>query len=286
MIKLVHPLTALVALATIAVFWIATVSAEIFGPDERIVFVKTTIAWGLLLLIPAIALTGATGFALAQGRKGVRIAAKRRRMRLIAANGILVLVPAALFLAFKARGGEFDAVFFTVQGVELVAGAINITLLVRSFRDGLGISGRFTAAGRGRGRATAAALTLMLAGALTTAALAGCGAPHLRVVRAAEQELVGADIARLQACIGEPLAIERNGEMERWLFSSAQARTVKGATLARPVPDLETASRACVLDVAVAEGRVRSVEFDNLAGRGGGSIKRCSGLVERCVQGR
>ncbi len=58
-------------------------------------------------------------------------------MPLIAANGVLVLIPSALFLAYKARAGEFDMTFYAVQALELVAGAANITLLGLNIRDGL-----------------------------------------------------------------------------------------------------------------------------------------------------
>ena len=54
--------------------------------------------------------------------KGV-LATKLKRMRLIAGNGILVLVPAVLFLAWKAGQGEFDAAFVVVQIVEFAAGS-------------------------------------------------------------------------------------------------------------------------------------------------------------------
>ncbi len=69
--------------------------------------------------------------------------AKIRRTQLIAANGILVLMPAAFFLAAKAKGGEFDAVFYSVQALELFAGAANIALLGLNMRDGLRMKGRF-----------------------------------------------------------------------------------------------------------------------------------------------
>ena len=52
-------------------------------------------------------------------------------------------MPSALFLAFKARAGELDAVFYAVQALELVAGAVNITLLGLNMRDGLRMKGRF-----------------------------------------------------------------------------------------------------------------------------------------------
>lgn len=58
-------------------------------------------------------------------------------MPLIAANGLVVLIPAALFLTAKAKAGEFDSLFSTVQAVELIAGAINFSLLGLNMRDGL-----------------------------------------------------------------------------------------------------------------------------------------------------
>jgi hypothetical protein len=56
--------------------------------------------------------------------------------------GVLILIPAALFLASKARAGEFDTAFYAVQVIELVTGAVNITLLGLNMRDGLRMKGR------------------------------------------------------------------------------------------------------------------------------------------------
>ena len=107
-----------------------------------VVAVKTAIPWGFLLLIPALAATGGSGFALASGRRAGLTGAKIRRMPLVAGNGILVLIPAALFLATTARAAEFDRVFYAVQALELVAGAANIALLGLNMRDGLRMAGR------------------------------------------------------------------------------------------------------------------------------------------------
>ena len=95
------------------------------------------------MLIPALAAAGGSGFALAKGRLAGLAGAKFRRMPWIAANGILILIPAALILASKARAAEFDAVFYAVQALELVAGATNFTLLSLNMRDGLRMKGRF-----------------------------------------------------------------------------------------------------------------------------------------------
>ena len=142
MTRAVHPIAGALAILTIATFWLSTAVAELFGSQAVVAAVKTAIPWGFLLLIPALAATGGSGFALAKGRRAGLIGAKIKRMPIIAANGILVLIPSALFLASKARIGEFDMTFYAVQAIELVAGAANITLLALNMRDGLKMKGR------------------------------------------------------------------------------------------------------------------------------------------------
>ncbi|MAW90993.1 MAG: hypothetical protein CL574_07850 [Altererythrobacter sp.] len=140
--KLVHPVAGAIALLTIASFWFSTLISELSGSMEAVVAVKTAIPWGFLLLIPALAAAGGTGFSLAGGRAKGLAATKLRRMPVIAANGLLILVPSALFLAWKASAGEFDAAFYGVQAIELVAGAANLVLLGLNMRDGLRMTGR------------------------------------------------------------------------------------------------------------------------------------------------
>lgn len=137
-----HPLSGIVALLTIASFWVSTVISELSGSEQAIIAVKQVIPWGLLLLVPALALTGASGFTLGRGDTSALIASKRRRMPIIAANGILVLVPCALTLALMTRDGELGAWFYTVQVIELVAGAVNVTLMGLNARDGMLLTGR------------------------------------------------------------------------------------------------------------------------------------------------
>ena len=143
LLKITHPVAGLVALATIALFWVSTALAELFASEATVIALKTAIPWGFTWLIPALALTGGSGFLAANGRRGRIIDAKIRRMPIIAGTGLLVLIPAALFLSAKARGGDFDAAFYTVQAIELVAGASNVVLLALSARDGFKVSGRF-----------------------------------------------------------------------------------------------------------------------------------------------
>ncbi|MGF1562106.1 MAG: hypothetical protein ACFB3T_08000 [Geminicoccaceae bacterium] len=148
----VHPIAGGVALLTIATFWLSTVVSELFGSVAWIVQVKTLIPWGFIVLISALALTGASGFALARGCKSGLIERKRRRMPLIAGNGLLILIPSALFLAASAKAGVFDTRFYVVQVIELTAGGINFWLLARNALDG-----RRMTANRRAGRGVAAA---------------------------------------------------------------------------------------------------------------------------------
>ena len=60
-------------------------------------------------------------------------------MPFIAANGLFILLPCAFFLYYRAVAGQFDAVFYAAQTLELLAGATNLLLLGLSMRDGLAI---------------------------------------------------------------------------------------------------------------------------------------------------
>ncbi|AQZ51282.1 hypothetical protein [Martelella mediterranea] len=142
MLKTLHPVAGAFALVLITTFWLSTVMAEVFAGPELVALVKAAIPWGFLLLVPLLALAGVSGFRLAGKMRGPLVAAKRRRMPIIAANGIVVLIPCALFLASKAEAGAFDASFYAVQAIELVFGAINIALMAMNMRDGLRMKGR------------------------------------------------------------------------------------------------------------------------------------------------
>jgi len=151
MVPIIHKASAALATGLIASFWLSTVVSELFLDPAAVVWVKTLIPYGFLLLIPALAAAGGTGFKLAGGNRGGVLGAKRKRMPFIAANGLLVLIPTALYLAAKARTGDFDASFYTLQAVELLAGAVNLTLLGLNIRDG-----RRLTAGRRRRKASEA----------------------------------------------------------------------------------------------------------------------------------
>jgi hypothetical protein len=144
----IHVIASLVATATIFAFFTATIVSELFGSHAAIGTIKQTILWGMLLLVPAIAMAGATGFRMGGKSKNPHAVAKRRRMPFIAANGLLILLPSAFFLAGRAGAGQFDGWFMAVQAIELVAGGTNLTLMGLNIRDGMMMKGRIGSRGR------------------------------------------------------------------------------------------------------------------------------------------
>lgn len=136
-VRKIHPVAGGLAMGIIACFMTATILSELSGDPAAIASVKAAIAWGLIALVPAMAAAGASGFALAKTPHKGLVAAKAARMKIIAANGLLVLVPAALTLRAWAAAGAFGPAFYAVQALELCAGALNIALMAGNMRDGL-----------------------------------------------------------------------------------------------------------------------------------------------------
>ncbi|KAB6717889.1 MULTISPECIES: hypothetical protein [Roseobacteraceae] len=130
------------ALLIIATFWAATVTTIVIGDKYLIVMAKTGIAWGLWALIPMLILTGLSGNRLGQNLRGPLIGAKQKRMKIIAFNGIIFLVPSALILLPLAMQGQGGLPYWGIQTVEPLAGAATITLLSFNMRDGLRLSRR------------------------------------------------------------------------------------------------------------------------------------------------
>ena len=135
--KIIHPIAGALALLMIAIFWLSTALSELFASQATVTTVKTLIPWGFVILVPAMATVGASGFQMGKSWRGKLVQQKSKRMPVIAANGLFILIPAALYLSSKAEAAQFDTAFYIVQALELFAGAVNITLLALNMRDGL-----------------------------------------------------------------------------------------------------------------------------------------------------
>ena len=142
--QVIHRSSATIATLCIGTFFVSSLLIELFGSHTMVATVKSFIVTpGLFILIPAIALTGATGFSLAEKRKGRLIDIKKKRMPFIAANGILILLPSAIYLDHLATNNSFTLSFYLIQVLELIAGGTNLVLMSLNIRDGLKLSGRF-----------------------------------------------------------------------------------------------------------------------------------------------
>lgn len=132
----IHAVAGTLALLLVASFFTATTLVELFGDADAILSVKRLIVCGLVLLVPVMAAVGLSGSRLAGSSQAPLIRLKRQRMALIAVNGLLVLTPCAIVLFWLANQGEFGMLFTTIQLLELLAGALNITLLTLNLRLG------------------------------------------------------------------------------------------------------------------------------------------------------
>lgn len=145
----IHRAGAALALLLIAVFWSSTAIAWLLPGTAATTAVKQGIAYALPALVLAMAAAGGSGNRLAGPRRQaaapvrvLMLARKRWRMPLIAANGLLVLVPAALWLHWRAQQGLFGPPFYAVQGIELGAGLANAVLMALNVRDGMRLRAR------------------------------------------------------------------------------------------------------------------------------------------------
>ena len=150
--KRIHLIAGILSPLLIATFFTSTVLVERLGSHAAVAQLKALIVTpGLWLLLPCLAAAGGSGLFIGKSRKGRLVERKKKRMPIIAANGLLVLVPCAIVLDRWATAGSFDTAFYVVQAIELVAGATNLVLMGLNARDGLRMAGRL------RSRATAAA---------------------------------------------------------------------------------------------------------------------------------
>ena len=138
----IHAIAGMIGFFCILTFWTSTAYSELFTSHDIVAEVKAWILRGMFLLIPAMAIAGGSGMAIGGKWKSPLAIAKKKRMPIIALNGLCILLPSAVFLAYKSGAGAFDAWFYVVQVIELCAGAVNLTLMGLNIRDGLRMKGR------------------------------------------------------------------------------------------------------------------------------------------------
>jgi len=140
-LKRIHPIAGGVATILIALFFTSTIIVEIIGDLELIATLKSFILYGVCFLIPASIAAGVSGFKMLKRPPNAGpLAKKAMRMKIIGGNGLLILLPCAIALDYLASQGDFGTVFITIQAIELIAGAVNLTLMGLNMRDGLSLT--------------------------------------------------------------------------------------------------------------------------------------------------
>ncbi|WP_290700838.1 hypothetical protein [Amphritea sp.] len=136
-ISYLHRIAGVFAFLIILSFFSSTLITELMGDQAMILTVKTVISYGVWILIPLMMITGISGIKMAPKANAGPIGNKKKRMPFIALNGLLILLPCAIYLQHLASSGSFDTTFYTVQAAELIAGFINLVLMSLNIRDGI-----------------------------------------------------------------------------------------------------------------------------------------------------
>ena len=136
----IHLTAAIGAVTLIVTFLVASAVTELIGNRGDVHGVRQWIVFGLPLLVGCLATAALTGRRLARKSKAAVIRRKQRRMQVVAAAGIAILVPCALILDELTATTSAGSVVTALEITELLAGALNLTLLMLNFRDGRGLS--------------------------------------------------------------------------------------------------------------------------------------------------
>ncbi len=134
----IHTIAGCLAGLVIFSFFLSTLLVETLGTRQDIAQLKNAIVFpGLFILVPLLAITGGLGRAMMGSTSSAVLVNKMKRMKIIAALGITVLIPCAIMLSHMASKDNFGTLFTVIQIIEILAGATNLTLIILNARDGV-----------------------------------------------------------------------------------------------------------------------------------------------------
>ena len=136
----IHLVATMIAAATIATFFCSSLAAEINGDELLIRTVKKGIVLSLPILVIAMPTLGITGNKLAGSSQNPIVFLKKRRMKLVLINGIM-LIALACFLFYRSHFRAIDSIFMVAQAVEFILGLTNLVLIGLNIAGGLKLSG-------------------------------------------------------------------------------------------------------------------------------------------------
>jgi hypothetical protein len=135
--KIAHRISSIFGFILILCFLTSTIVSEVFGELDTIAIVKRFILYGIFVLVPTMMISGISGKSLAGSAKHPLMLKKLNRMKLIGFNAIMILIPSAIVLYYLSNAGYWGNWFIAVQAIEIIAGIMNVILMLFNIRDGI-----------------------------------------------------------------------------------------------------------------------------------------------------
>jgi len=137
----IHIAATIIAAIIIATFFSLSLAAEINGEETFIKKVKEGILYSLPLMILTMPILNITGNKLAGKSQHPIVLTKRKRMKFILLNG-MVLLSLACFLYYRSHYQAIDGIFLSAQIAEFLLGLTNLVLIGLNAKKGFQLSGR------------------------------------------------------------------------------------------------------------------------------------------------
>jgi hypothetical protein len=136
-----HISATVIAVLAISTFFILSMTAEISGNQTFITSIKRFIFFSLPVLFIVMPTLAITGNSLAGKSKNPKVLVKKKRMKFVMINGILLVFLASI-LYYRAHNYQFGTFFVILQIVEFCLGLTNLFLIGLNIRSGFQLHGK------------------------------------------------------------------------------------------------------------------------------------------------
>jgi cytochrome bd-type quinol oxidase subunit 1 len=134
-----HIAGSMVAVITIGVFFFSSLASAFYYDKDFTFLVKSGIFYTLPILLISMPMVVITGNKLAGNSVHPLLLEKKKRMKFIGINGVLLVMIACL-LFYWAKKSDYSQAFTIIQVLELLLGFINLLLLIKNFQTGRKLS--------------------------------------------------------------------------------------------------------------------------------------------------
>ncbi len=143
----IHAIAGVLGFLVAASLFTSTVVVNLVGSAAAVATVMWLHFVTIFFQLPTLAGAGATGMSLLGTRTDSLGLEKQKRGPRAFMTTLLVLLPTTGVLWWRSSAGQFDTLFYVLQGVELAALTFCMVQIGLNIRDGLALSGRIAPAG-------------------------------------------------------------------------------------------------------------------------------------------